>query len=95
MYEEKPFNGEKLRFAPLKNHFSESAIRGERDYHLKEEKVRREENRSNGWAVKLIKSLSEEFDLETFRERVATFEPMILTMYQVIITEELEDKVGM
>lgn len=93
MYEGKPFNGEKGIFAPLMKHFLESAIEGELDFHLKEEKAKGEENRRNGRAVKRVKSLSGEFNLETSRDRASTFEPMILPKRQVIITEELEDKV--
>lgn len=93
MYEGKPFNGEKGIFAPLMKHFLESAIEGELDFHLKEEKAKGEENRRNGRTVKRVKSLSGEFNLETSRDRASTFEPMILPKRQVIITEELEDKV--
>lgn len=93
MYAGKPFNGEKGIFAPLMKHFLESALQGEMDFHLKEEKARGEENRRNGRSVKRVKSLSGEFDLETSRDRTGTFEPMILPKRQVIITEELEDKV--
>jgi putative transposase len=93
MYSGKPFNGEKGIFAPLMKHFLESALQGEMDFHLKEEKARGEENRRNGRSVKRVKSLSGEFDLETSRDRTGTFEPMILPKRQVIITEELEDKV--
>lgn len=93
MYAGKPFNGEKGVFAPLMKHFLESALQGEMDFHLKEKKARGEENRRNGRSVKRVKSLSGEFDLETSRNRTGTFEPMILPKRQVIITEELEDKV--
>lgn len=93
MYAGKPFNGEKGIFAPLMKHFLESALQGEMDFHLKERKANGEENRRNGKAVKRVKSLSGEFDLETSRDRSSTFEPMILPKRQVIITEELEDKV--
>ena len=93
MYEGKPFNGEKGIFAPLMKHFLESAIEGELDFHLKEEKAKGEENRRNGRTVKRVKSLSGEFNLETSRDRASTFEPMILPKRQVISTEELEDQV--
>lgn len=93
MYAGKPFNGEKGIFAPLMKHFLESALQGEMDFHLKEKKANGEENRRNGRATKRVKSLSGEFDLETSRDRAGTFEPMILPKRQIIITEELEDKV--
>jgi transposase-like protein len=93
MYAGKPFNGEKGIFAPLMKHFLEAALQGEMDYHLKEQKANGEENRRNGKITKRVKSLSGEFDLETSRDRAGTFEPMILPKRQIIITEELEDKV--
>lgn len=40
MYAGKPFNGEKRIFAHLMKHFLESALQGEMDFHLKEEKAR-------------------------------------------------------
>ena len=74
-------------------HFLEAALQGEMDFHLKEQKANGEENRRNGKIIKRVKSLSGEFDLETSRDRAGTFEPMILPKRQIIITEELEDKV--
>ncbi len=93
MYAGKPFNGERGIFAPLMKHFLEAALQGEMDFHLKEQKANGEENRKNGKITKRVKSLSGEFDLETSRDRAGTFEPMILPKRQIIITEELEDKV--
>jgi len=93
MYAGKPFNGERGIFAPLMKHFLEAALQGEMDFHLKEQKANGEENRKNGKITKRVKSLSGELDLETSRDRAGTFEPMILPKRQIIITEELEDKV--
>jgi putative transposase len=93
MYAGKPLNGEKGIFAPLLKHFLEAALAGEMDSHLQESKQQGEPNRRNGKAIKRVKSLSGEFDLETSRDRTGTFEPLILPKRQIIITEELEDKV--
>jgi putative transposase len=93
MYAGKPLNGEKGIFAPLLKHFLEAALAGEMDAHLQESKQQGEPNRRNGKAIKRVKSLSGEFDLETSRDRTGTFEPLILPKRQIIITEELEDKV--
>jgi putative transposase len=93
MYAGKPLNGEKGIFAPLLKHFLEAALAGEMDSHLQESKQQGERNRRNGKAIKRVKSLSGEFDLETSRDRTGTFEPLILPKRQIIITEELEDKV--
>ena len=93
MYAGKPLNGEKGIFAPLLKHFLESALEGELDAHLQEEKAAGIANRRNGKASKTIKSISGEFELESSRDRAGSFEPLVLPKRQVIITEELEEKV--
>lgn len=93
LYSGKPIHGEQGIFAPLMKHFLESALEGELDAHLKEEKAQGLTNRRNGKAVKRVKSASGEFDLESTRERSGSFDPIIVPKRQVIITEQLEDKV--
>ena len=94
MYAGKPLNGEKGIFAPLLKHFLESALEGELEAHLQEEKAAGIANRRNGKASKKIKSISSgEFELESGRDRAGSFEPLVLPKRQVIITEELEEKV--
>jgi len=93
MYAGKPLNGEKGIFAPLLKHFLESALEGELDAHLHEEKALGAANRRNGKTTKRVKSISGEFDLESSRDRSGSFEPLVLPKRQVIITEELEEKV--
>lgn len=93
MYAGKPLNGEKGIFAPLLKHFLEAALEGELETHLKEEKAAGLSNRLNGKTTKRVKSLSGEFDLQSNRDRSGSFEPVVLPKRQVIITEELEDKV--
>lgn len=93
MYAGKPLNGEKGIFAPLLKHFLEAALEGELHSHLQEEKASGIANRKNGKTTKKVKSLSGEFDLESGRDRNSSFEPVILPKRQVVITEELEDKV--
>lgn len=93
MYAGKPLNGEKGIFAPLLKYFLEAALEGELEAHLQGEKAIGSSNRLNGKTTKRVKSLSGEFDLESNRDRSGTFEPLVLPKRQVIITEELEDKV--
>ena len=93
MYAGKPLNGEKGIFAPLLKHFLESALEGELEAHLQEEKAEGIANRRNGKASKKVKSISGEFELESGRDRAGSFEPLVLPKRQVIITEELEEKV--
>jgi putative transposase len=93
MYAGKPLNGEKGIFAPLLKHFLEAALAGELEAHLQEEKSSGLSNRLNGKTTKRVKSLSGEFELEGNRDRSGTFGPVVLPKRQVVITEELEDKV--
>jgi transposase-like protein len=93
MYAGKPLNGEKGIFAPLLKHFLEAALEGELQSHLQEEKASGVANRKNGKTAKKVKSLAGEFDLESSRDRNSSFEPVILPKRQVVITEELEEKV--
>jgi putative transposase len=93
LYAGKPLNGEKGIFAPLLKHFLEASLQGEMENHLQESKARGENNRLNGKVTKRVKSISGEFDLETSRDRLSSFEPLVLPKRQVVITNELEDKV--
>jgi putative transposase len=93
MYAGKPLNGEKGIFAPLLKHFLEAALAGELEAHLQEERVAGKANRRNGKISKRVKSLSGEFELESGRDRLGSFEPVVLPKRQLIITEELEAKV--
>jgi len=93
MYAGKPLNGEKGIFAPLLKHFLESALEGELEAHLQEGKADGTANRRNGKTSKKVKSISGGFELETGRDRIGSFEPLVLPKRQVVITEELEEKV--
>jgi putative transposase len=93
MYAGKPLNGEKGIFAPLLKHFLEAALAGELEAHLQEEKASGKANRKNGRTSKTVKSLSGEFELESNRDRLGSFEPVILPKRQLVVTDELEDKV--
>ena len=68
MYAGKPLNGEQGIFAPLLKHFLESALEGELEAHLQEEKAAGRANRRNGKTTKTVKSLSGEFELESSRD---------------------------
>lgn len=93
MYAGKPLSGEQGIFAPLLKHFLESALAGELESHLQSEKALGYNNRKNGKTSKTVKSLSGEFELESTRDRSGSFEPMILPKRQLIVTQELEEKV--
>lgn len=93
LYSGKPLNGEQGIFAPLLKHFLEAALAGELESHLQQEKDSGFVNRKNGKTSKRVKTLSGEFDLEGGRDRNGSFEPVILPKRQLIITQELEEKV--
>ncbi len=81
LYAGKPLNGEKGIFAPLLKHFLEAALAGELEAHLQEEKAAGLANRKNGKASKKVNSLSGEFELKTSRDRMGSFESVVLPYY--------------
>ena len=93
LYSGKPLTGEHGIFAPLLKHFLEAALEGELSAHLLESKSQGIPNRKNGKASKRVKSLSGKFELISSRDRMGSFEPVILPKRQLIVTDELEQKV--
>jgi transposase-like protein len=82
---------EKL-FRPLFKQFVEEALQAEMDAHL-DDAERSSGNRRNGKSTKTVKSTSGEFELDTPRDRSGSFEPQLVGKRQIIISEEIEDKV--
>ncbi len=70
----------------------EAALEGEMSAHL-DQQERQQGNRRNGKTSKLAKSAAGEFSLSTPRDRSGNFEPQIVPKRQVVISEELEEKV--
>ncbi len=94
LYDGKKMGGTDGVFAPILKHLLESMLEGELNNHLEESKAAGESNRKNGKAKKTVRSLqSGHLEIESSRDRQGTFEPKILPKRQLIITEELEDKV--
>lgn len=90
----KKMSGSDGVLAPLLKHLLESVLEGELDHHLADSKVFGQKNRKNGKTSKTVRSLSAgQFDLESSRDRLGTFEPKIIPKRQLIITEELEGHV--
>lgn len=80
--------------APLMKHFLESMMAGELEHHLSESRHLEQPNRRNGKSRKTVRSLNGgEFELETGRDRLSTFDPKIVPKRQLIITEELEGNI--
>lgn len=94
LYEGRKMGGTDGVFAPMLKHLLESMLEGELTHHLEESKAAGENNRKNGKTKKTVRSLqSGHLEIESSRDRQGTFEPKILPKRQLIITEELEDKV--
>jgi len=89
LYEKKGFMGDNGIFTPLIKHFLEKALALELEQHLKNEK----ENKRNGLTTKMVKSSSGEFELTTPRDRNSTFVPEIVAKRQVVLDDNLCEKV--
>ena len=89
LYERKNFMGDKGVFTPLLKHFLEKALSLELEQHLKQEA----ENKRNGISTKIIKSSAGEFELATPRDRNSTFTPEIVAKRQVVLDDDLCEKV--
>ena len=79
-------------FAPLLKDILEAAMEGELENHLDEEE-RAAGNRKNGKTSKKLKTADGTIDLETPRDRAASFEPQIVRKRETILAESLESKI--
>jgi putative transposase len=89
LYSKKNYLGEDGVFTPLLKHFLEKALAAELEFHLKEET----DNKRNGLSTKQVKSSSGEFELVTPRDRAGTFVPEIVSKRQVVVGDELSEKI--
>lgn len=89
----KPLMGEGGIFTPLLKHFLEASLEGEMENHLQSEQAKKLSNRRNGKSRKEVRSSMGKFELETPRDRLSQYEPMIVPKRQTILTEQLEDKI--
>lgn len=79
-------------FAPLLKEFLEAAMEAELEDHLNEEE-RADGNRKNGRGRKKLKTADGTIELETPRDRDASFEPQIVKKRETILAESLEQKI--
>ena len=89
LYQKKPLMGESGLLSPLIKHFLEKALAMELEQHLKGEA----NNKRNGISTKKVKSSSGEFELITPRDRNSTFEPEIVAKRQVVLDDDLCEKI--
>jgi putative transposase len=71
----KKLEGKDGVMAPLIKHLLETALGGELDAHLKEEKAKNKKNRKNGKGKKGLKTSYGKIELETSRDREGSFDP--------------------
>jgi putative transposase len=79
-------------FAPMLKSFLEVALEGELDSHLDEDE-RKEGNRKNGKTSKTIQTSDGPLEIETSRDRNATFEPELIKKRETILADTLESKI--
>jgi transposase-like protein len=85
-----PVTGKNGVLMPLIKDFFESALEGEMGSHLSQEV---KNNRRNGKSKKTIKCESGAFELETPRDRDASFDPQIIKKRQTTVSDALEEKI--
>lgn len=88
----KSLSGKDGILTPIIKRALETALAGEMDNYLSESK-KEEDNRRNGKSKKIVRSAYGEFELETPRDRNGEFEPEIVKKRQVVLTDEIDQKV--
>jgi putative transposase len=88
----KSLYGKDGAFAPMFKSFLESALEGELDSHLDEDE-RKEGNRKNGKTSKTVQTSDGPVELETSRDRSATFEPELVKKRETVLADTLEKKI--
>jgi len=88
----KSLYGKDGAFAPMFKSFLEAALEGELDAHLDEEE-RGGGNRKNGKAGKTVQTSAGPIELETSRDRNATFEPELIKKRETVLADTLELKI--
>lgn len=86
----KPLLGKEAILTPLIKNLTEAALEGELDSHLGQEISA---NRRNGKSQKTIKSLNDNFELRTPRDREGTFTPQLVKKHQTSLSDEIEQKI--
>jgi putative transposase len=88
-----PLTGKGGILTPLLKELIESALEGELEAHLLENREAGISNRRNGKSSKQVQTSSESFELFTPRDREGSFEPEIVKKRQTVLNESLDNKV--
>ena len=84
--------GEDGALAPLLKNVLDKALQVEMENHL-DESERSSGNKRNGIKTKTVKSSLGNFELETPQDRNSSFEPEIVKKRQIILADQLSDKI--
>ncbi len=93
LYAKKPITGPDGVLTKLLKQTFEVALEGEIDAHFLANKGQEEGNRRNGKSRKTVQSAHGSFELETPRDRNASFERQLVKKRQTVITEEVDNKI--
>ena len=85
----KSLYGKDGAFAPMLKSFLEAALEGELDSHLDQDE-RKEGNRKNGKTSKTVQTSDGPLEIETGRDRNATFEPELVKKRETVLADKLE-----
>jgi transposase-like protein len=88
----KSLYGKDGAFAPMLKSFLEAALEGELDSHLDVDE-RKEGNRKNGRGSKTLQTSDGPLEIETGRDRNATFEPELIKKRETVLADTLESKI--
>lgn len=88
-----PLTGKGGILTPLLKELLETALEGELEAHLLENREAGISNRRNGKSSKQVQTSSDSFELLTPRDREGSFEPEIVKKRQTILNESLDNKV--
>ncbi len=88
-----PLTGKGGILTPLLKELLESALEGELESHLLENRESGISNRRNGKSSKQVQTSSDSFELLTPRDREGSFEPEIVKKRQTVLNESLDNKV--
>jgi putative transposase len=88
----KSLYGKDGAFAPMLKSFLEAALEGELDSHLDVDE-RKEGNRKNGKGSKTLQTSDGPLEIETGRDRNATFEPELIKKRETVLADTLESKI--
>jgi putative transposase len=89
----KKLDGKDGVISPLIKQLVEAALDAEVSSHLTKDVLLGKNNRRNGYNKKNVKTSSGSFELETPRDRDASFEPQIVKKHQTTISSDIEDKI--